>query len=167
MKYFILTLALVVISSFSAGHSQEDTLKVKDSVMPMARATTDKQVDSIFTNAPEPITFKDLKEGFGGIIQHIDSLNAAGIILMYQRDSIDEIRHRETIGKVNALDSIAKLQVKLSEAEAGAKYRDKAQNALIAFMGTFIGMVFFAGAVAGIRAARKEQGIIKSKDGKE
>lgn len=132
--------------------------------MPKAVDKTNSKVDSIFEAASKPITIEQLNEGLLSLMNHMDTVQAAYFIAKMQADSIDNERYKESIKKINALDSIAKLQVKLSEAEAGAKHRDKAQNALIAFMGTFIGMVFFAGAVAGIRAAKRERAIIKSKD---
>ncbi len=151
MKYFILTIALIIVSSFSRGNFQEDTLKVKDSIVSLAIDKTDKQVDSIFANTPKPITFNDLNEGFSGIIQHIDSLNATGIILMRQRDSIEGVRHNEYLAKMKIIETNTQLRKENKALSKTKEWAEKGSHVLMVFITVFAAIQFSRGVDKGIR----------------
>src|SRR5690606_22156758 len=90
-------------------------VKVTDSAMVKAVEKTNAQIDSIFLQ-PRPITFQDISQGFVGMMKHMDSLNAAVIILVKQRDSIQQARHLaqlDSIGMVNTNVMLLKANMEL------------------------------------------------------
>lgn len=154
MKYFILTIAFIIVSSFSRGSFQEDTLKVKDSVMPIsvvAMDKTDKKVDSIFSTASGAITVSQFNEGLAGMMKHMDTLHIAGLILMRQRDSIDNVRHLEYVAKMNVIDMNTRLRKENERLERTKKWAEKGSHVLILFFTVFAAIKFSQGLDIGFR----------------
>lgn len=154
MKYFILTIALIIVSSFSRGNFQEDTLKVKDSIMPLAMDKTDKQFDSIFTS--NTITFKDINDHFEGLTNHVDNLNASLIVMIQRIDSA-------TIERDSALLLAVELKQKNKElAKENVKYSKtislikNAPHILMVFTVSLFSFLVGTGLVNGYRKWKNE-----------
>lgn len=158
MRSFFLTILLIIISSFTRGNFQDDTVEVQisDSVMVKAVQKTNSQVDSIFLSSQsKPITFKDLSEGFNGIVTHMDSLNAATIILVKQRDSIELVRHREQLDRIDLINANIMLKKDNKQKEITISMVKGMPHVLMIFVASLAAFFVGQGFINGIKKYRK------------
>lgn len=157
MRSFIITISLIIISSFTRGGDQEDSLEVRvsDSVMSEAVKITNVQVDSIFLHQVKPITFDDLANAFDGITSHIDSLNAAAIILAKQRDSIMSVRHKEQLARIDLINKNIELRKENKRKEDTISLAKTAPHVLMVFISCLAAVLVAQGFANGIKKIRK------------
>ena len=163
MRIVFLTLVFVIVSSFSRGNFQADTV----TTMPMTVAIdkTNTKVDSIFEAAAKPITYEQFNKGLLGLMQHMDTLQVAYFLAMQRADSIETERHKQYLGKMTAIEAFYTVQEKYQTEKKVNQWRDRASNIFFSFIGSFAGIAFFAGVIAGIKERKRV--IQKSKHGTE
>lgn len=157
MRCFLIAIGLVIISSFTRGNLQDDTVEVQisDSVMVKAVQKTNSQVDSIFLGQSKPITFEDLTEGFNGIMTHMDSLNAAAIILVKQRDSIELVRHKEQLARIDLINENITLKRDNRQKETTISLVKAMPHVLMIFVASLAAFFVGQGFINGINKYRK------------
>ncbi len=157
MRSFLITISLIILSSFTRGNFQDDTVEVQisDSVMVKAVQKTNSQVDSIFLGQVKPITFHDLSNVFDGITSHIDSLNAAAIILAKQRDSIMSVRHKEQMARIDLINKNIELRKENKRKEDTISLAKTAPHVLMTFMSCMAAVLLVQGGIAGMKKIKK------------
>lgn len=157
MRSFVITISLIIISSFTRGGYQEDSLEVQvsDSVMIEAVKKTNVQVDSIFLHQVKPITIGDLSNVFDGITSHIDSLNAAAIILANERDSIMSVRHKEQLARIDLINKNIELRKENKRKEDTISLAKTAPHVLMTFMSCIAAVLLVQGGIAGMKKIKK------------
>lgn len=104
MKYSILTLALVIITSFSSGNFGQPSDTIPSSVKIKAMQKTDNEIDRLLHRPTPPVTTIEINKWFNKVLSHMDSINAMAIMREKQAEvaaiTRDSIRHALVMQKL-------------------------------------------------------------------